>query len=133
MNNLTGKILNVISDEHMSIVEMNVDGDVLKTIIIETPATALFLKEGTGINILFKETEVSIAKDFSGMISLQNKIKCSVKEIQKGKLLSKIVLDFNGKEICSVITSGAVEQLKLKANDEVLALIKTNEIIVAPL
>lgn len=133
MNNLLGEIVAIKSDEHFSIVEMSVDGTVFKSIIIETPDTVPFLRTGNQINIMFKESEVSIAKDFKGRISLQNKIPCSIKGIEKGKLLSKIILDFNTKKIVSIITTGAVEQLQLKENDTVLALVKTNEVILAPI
>lgn len=132
MNKLTGIIRNVKSDTHMSIVEMEVKDTCLKTIVIETPSTAPFLQEGNAINVLFKETEVSIAKNHSGGISLQNKLECRITNIQKGKLLSKITLDFRGNDISSIITSAAVEQLALNVNDHVTALIKTNEIIIAP-
>ena len=132
MNNLVGEISNIKSDEHFSIVEMNVDGTIFKSIIIETPDTVPFLKAGNRISIMFKESEVSIAKDLKGRISLQNKIPCIIKGIEKGILLSKIILDFNKKKIVSVITTGAVEQLDLKENDNVLALVKTNEVILAP-
>ncbi len=132
MNKLTGKIKNILSDNHLSIIEIIVFNDILKTIIIETPGSAEFLTNGNEINILFKETEVSLAKEFSGKISLQNKLECIVEKINKGKLLSDIQLDYKGNRIISIITSAAVEQLDLKNGDKVLALIKTNEIIIAP-
>ena len=117
----------------MSVIEMDVEGNVFKTIIIETPETVPFLKEGYPVNLMFKESEVSIGKDLSGGISLQNRIPCTIKEIKSGKLLSKITLECKGNTINSIITAAAVVQLGLKVNDNVLALIKTNEIIVAPL
>lgn len=132
MNKLKGIISQVVSDDHMSIVEMKVGDVTLKTIVIETPASAPFLKPGNEINILFKETEVSIATNYSGKISLQNKLNCKIKAINKGRLLSMISLDFKGTDISSVITSAAVEQLDLKIDDEVTALVKTNEIIISP-
>ncbi|HED06768.1 MAG TPA: tobe domain protein [Ignavibacteria bacterium] len=132
MNVLIGKIEKVNSNDYMSIIEMSANNELLKTIVIETPSTAPFLKTGNKIKIMFKETEVSLAKNFSGGISLQNKLKCNIKEIKKGKLLSNILLDFKGIEITSIITSSAVDQLKLKTNDTVTALIKTNEIIISP-
>ncbi len=133
MNSLIGKITSVKSDERMSVIEMDVNGNVFKTIIIETPETVTFLKEGHPVNLMFKESEVSIGKNLSGGISLQNRILCMIKEIKSGKLLSKITLECKGSTINSIITAAAAVQLELKVNDEVLALIKTNEIIVAPL
>lgn len=125
--------MDVKSDEHFSLVEMEVNGITIKSIIIETAGSVPFLKTNSSVNIMFKETEVSIAKNLSGKISMQNKLPCSIKKIEKGKLLSKISLDCKGNKIISIITSAAVEQLELSRNDEVLALIKTNEVILAPL
>lgn len=132
MNKLNGKISSVKSDDHMSIIEIDVLGDRFKTIIIETSSTVNFLNHGTPVNLLFKETEVGLAKDLSGHISLQNKINCTVKAVKKGRLLSSISLNYKGTGISSVITSAAVEQLDLREGDIVSALIKTNEIILAP-
>lgn len=133
MNSLKGIIRSIKSDEHFSIVEIDSNGNIFKSVIIETADSAPFLKTGSVIKIMFKETEVSIAKNFSGMISMQNKMPCTIKEIIKGKLLSKLILEFNNEKIVSIITSGAVEQLNLSENEEVLALVKTNEITLAPL
>ncbi len=133
MNKLVGHIKAIKHDDHMSIVEMEISGYTFKTIIIETPSTASFLYNRAPVNIMFKETEVSIAKDFNGRISLQNKIACVVKKIIKGTLLSKILLNFDGNEIISIITTAAAEQLELIEGDNVTALIKTNEIIIAPI
>jgi len=132
MNKLTGVITKVDCDDHLSIVEVDVHGQRMKSIVIETPESAPFLKTGSEIEVIFKETEVSIAKDFSGGISLQNKMGCRIKSIQQGKLLSRILLDFKGFEVISIITSAAVHQLELKADDQVTALVKTNEIMIAP-
>jgi molybdopterin-binding protein len=132
MNSLKGIIKSIKSDEHFSIIEIDSNGNTFKSIIIETADSAPFLKKGSDIKIMFKETEVSIAKNFSGMISMQNKMHCIIKEITKGKLLSKLILDFNDEKIVSIITSGAVEQLNLQVNDNVTALVKTNEVTLAP-
>ncbi|MGA7837199.1 MAG: TOBE domain-containing protein [Ignavibacteriaceae bacterium] len=132
MNSLAGIITEIRSDEHFSIVEIDANGNTFKSVIIETPETAPFLKTGSSIKIMFKETEVTVAKNFSGQISLQNKMPCLIKGIVKGKLLSKLILNFNNKKIVSIITTGSVDRLNLKENDEVLALVKTNEITLAP-
>lgn len=132
MNKLSGKIINIKSDDHLSIIELQVGSDIFKSIVIETLETAPFLKKDANVNALFKETEVSIAKNLSGRISLQNKMKCTIKDIKKGKLLSQLTLDYNGNNIFSIITAAAVEQLELKKGDEVLALVKTNEVMITP-
>ena len=56
------------------------------------------------------------------------------KKNKGGKLLSELMLNFAGKgpeqeyEIRSIITREACEQLELKENDKIIALIKTNEV-----
>ena len=128
MNELSGRITSVESSEDMSIVEVDVSGDRFCTIILETPATASYLKIGTEITLLFKETEVSIAKSLSGFISLRNRIPSQVKSIEKSPLLSKVVLNYKDREIVSIITTSSVKRLDLKEGDFVEWLVKTNEI-----
>ncbi len=132
MNRLSGKITVIKSNGHLSLVEISIKDDLFKSIIIETQESAPFLKAGIPINIMFKETEVSVAKELSGRISLQNKIDCTIENIERGELLSKVILNYKGSVVVSVITTGAVEQLELSPGDKVKALIKTNEMIITP-
>jgi len=128
MNRLKGRIKNLESSEMMSIVEVDVDGDIFSAVVLETPGSAAYLKEGKPIDIVFKETEVSIGKGLTGMISLRNRIKAKIKSIERGSLMSKIILDYKQRDIVSVITTGSVQRLRLQAGDEVEWLVKTNEV-----
>ncbi len=132
MNILAGKIRSIKTNGSLSLVEILINEDIFKSIIIETPESVPFLRDGEPINVMFKETEVSLAKDLAGIISLQNRIDCTVRQIEKGELLSKVILDYNGRTVISVITSGAAEQMNLREGDKVKALIKTNEVVIAP-
>ena len=128
MNKLTGKIILIVSSPHMSMVDVDVDGDVFSSIVLETPATGSYLKEGVEITLLFKETEVSIGKNLSGMISLRNRFKARVKGVEKSDILSKISLEYRSKKIVSIISTRSVDKLGLMAGDEVEWLVKTNEV-----
>ena len=128
MNELSGRITSVESSEDMSIVEVDVSGDRFCSIILETPVTASYLRKGEEIILFFKETEVSIAKNLSGLISLRNRIPSQVKSIEKSPLLSKVILNYKGREIVSIITTSSVTRLDLKEGDFVEWLVKTNEI-----
>lgn len=130
MNKLQGKIMNIESSEHISIVDIDVEGDLFSSIIIETPETADYLRIGNEVFMLFKETEVSIGKDLSGNLSLRNRLKSKIKTIEKGIVLTKIILDYKGKDIISVITTRSTNKLDLKVGDEVQGLIKANEVII---
>lgn len=129
MNIIKGKIDIIESYDSLSLVRMKAGDFHFTTIVIETPETADYLTPGGKINILFKETEVLICRKPCPQISLQNRIEGSIKEIRRGKLLSQITLSTGIGEVRSIITSHAVRQLDLKEQDIVIAMIKTNEIM----
>lgn len=131
MNILKGHIQEIRVNGDLSIVRVNVEGSVFSTIVIDTPETASFLKLNNEVKIIFKETEVIIGVgDMSG-ISLRNKIVGTVRKIDADILLSKLTLTTSFGEISSIITSNAVEQLKIKLGMEVTAMVKTNELILS--
>lgn len=128
MNKLKATIVNIESSEHISLVDLQTNGDIFSCVIIETAETADYLKTGNEVFILFKETEVSIGKNLSGEISLRNRIHATVKQINKGVVLSSLLLDYKGIEIGSVITTRSANNLQLKAGDAVVGLVKANEV-----
>jgi molybdate transport system regulatory protein len=131
MNILKGHIAEIKVNGDLSIVRVNVAGSIFSTIVIDTPETASFLKLSNEVKIIFKETEVIIGVgDMSG-ISLRNKIVGTVSRIDADILLSKLTLTTSLGEISSIITSNAVEQLKIKLGMEVTAMVKTNELILS--
>ena len=99
---------------------------------IDTPTSADYLKVGKQVDIIFKETEVIIATGTALKISLQNRFKGPVKRIETGELLSKVVVSSAAGDITSIITTNAVQQLELETGVEVTALVKTNEVMLAP-
>ena len=128
MNKLIGSIVLIQSSSHMSMVDIDVEGDVFSSIVLETPTSAAYLKQGNAIALLFKETEVSIAKNLSGLISLRNRFKARIKAIEKSDLLSKIILDYKGRELVSIISTRSTQKLGLTVGDEIEWLVKTNEV-----
>jgi len=133
MNTLTGKITKIETEGHLSLVSVNVGDLILKSIVIETPATVSYLKIGNRINLLFKETEVVISKHPDVLISLQNQIPCKITRIENGKLLCKLDLQFQKHNLTSIITSNAVKNLALNVDDDVTAMVKTNEMMLSEL
>ncbi len=63
-------------------------------------------------------------------ISGRNKLAATVKEIVRGAVMAKVVMDFKGTELVSVITVDSVDDLGLKVGDEVTALVKSTEMMV---
>lgn len=63
-------------------------------------------------------------------ISGRNKLQATVKEVVKGAVMAKVVLDYKGDELVSVVTVDSVEDLDLKPGDKVTALVKATEMMV---
>lgn len=63
-------------------------------------------------------------------ISGRNKLQATVKEIVKGGVMAKIVMDYKGDELIAVITVDSAEELDLKPGDAVTALVKSTEMMV---
>jgi molybdate transport system regulatory protein len=82
---------------------------------------------GMPVNLLFKDTEVSLGKHLSGLISMRNRLPGTITAIETGRLLSRVVLDVDGAVVAAVITSGSCARLALAVGDQVEALIKANE------
>jgi len=130
MNILPGAIQNIQTHGNLTLVKVNVSGLVFTTIIIETPDTVSYLKEGTKIKVMFKDTQVNTRRN-DPIISLQNRIPAIITDINHGQLLSQITLQYLNHSIGSIITSNAVRQLQLSIGEEVVAMIKTNEIMLS--
>ncbi|KIO54599.1 TOBE domain-containing protein [Flavobacterium hibernum] len=128
MNILTGTISKIQSHEGISLIKVRSSNVIFSSIVLDTPETAHYLQVEREVRIIFKETEVIISKDLKANISIQNQLSCRIESIKKGVILSQINLMHEDQIIKSIITSNACEQLDLKENDSVMALIKTNEV-----
>jgi molybdopterin-binding protein len=62
--------------------------------------------------------------------SIRNELPGTVKTIISDKVLSEVVIETGIGEIASVITTSSVEQMGLKIDDEVFALIKATNVSV---
>ena len=132
MNKLRGEIVEIETADCISMVNLDINGIKFCSIIIETPETVDYLKIGNEVDIVFKETEVSIAKKLYSNISLSNKLPVKIKQIIKGKILSELVTTYNETQISSIIPTHFVDRKELKIGDEVYAMIKSNEIMIMP-
>ena len=132
MNTLIGTIVSIQSSPEISIVEVDASGDIFSSIVLETPATAAYLRVGSKVEIIFKETEVAIAKDLSGLISLRNRFKARIQRLEKYELLTTVFLEYKTVTVSSIISSKSADRLDLKEGDQVEWLVKTNEVSLCP-
>jgi len=128
MNRLKGVIKAIATEKDISLVTVAAAGEIFSALVIDTPQTAAYLKPNQEINMVFKETEMSIGKNVSGGLSLRNRFAATILEINAGEILSSINLDFKGHLLCAIITTQSVTDLKLAVGDNVVGLVKTNEV-----
>ncbi len=128
MNTLTGNITQILQSGAILLVDVDVDGQCFSALLIESIKRPAWLYNGNTIDLLFKETEVSLARDLKGLISIRNRMMCTVIRVESGELLSKITLQFQKNSVVSVITTRAVNSLNISPGDEIEAMVKANEI-----
>lgn len=128
MNKLSGKISAIAHNSHMSLVDVTVGEVMFSATLLETPETAPYLQVGEKVTLLFKETEVSLAKNLTGELSLRNRFFVTVKAIQRGDIMSAIQLVYGDQLLTSVITTRGMNRLQLVIGEQVEALVKANEI-----
>jgi len=132
MNSLEGHIKEVRVNGSLSLVTVALSDQILfKAIVIETPETASYLTAGHLVKVLFKETEVIIGKDIKHLISLQNQLRGVIRRIERGLLLSNILINTPVGDISSIITTNALDHLSLEEELIVCAMVKTNEIMLS--
>ncbi|MEO1263323.1 MAG: TOBE domain-containing protein [Bacteroidota bacterium] len=131
MNILKGIVKSVEVNGSLSLVRTEIAEITLTAIVVDTPETAPYLKEGHLVKVIFKETEVIIGKGTQHQISLRNKLPGRIIKIETDNLLSKVVVETAVGKIASIITSNAVKNLPLQPGEEVTAMIKTNEMMLS--
>lgn len=131
MNSVSGKISAIQTSGSLSLIHIEAATFQLTSILIDTPATLPILKIGNPVKAIIKETEVAIGLEEKQKISFQNQLPGTIKSMESSELLTKIVIQIGTEEISSIITTKAVETLGLAEDMFVVALIKTNEIMIS--
>ena len=127
MNRLQGNVVAWETSGDLCLVEVEVAGARITSLVLESPETAGFAA-GKPVTVLFKESEVSLAASPTAGISIRNRLPCVVTAVVEGKILSHVVLDYRGHRLHSLITTHALRELALAQGREVTALIKSTEV-----
>ncbi len=128
MNKLTGTIRQIQTSGAIMLVDIDVEGHGFSAMLIESALHPEWLVVGNAVDVVFKETEVSLGKNITGKISLRNRMKGVVEKITRGELLSMVSVSFKGYSITSAITTRAVDSLEIVVGEEIEAMVKSNEI-----
>ncbi len=125
MNQIRAFVHDIKSVENLNIVSFDANYHALTMMSLDL---AKGLKKGVEVILSAKATSVAIAKNISGDLSYSNQLKVTIKAINRGKLLTLLVLEFDGLLLESIITTASHQRMELKVNDEVVALIKSSDL-----
>lgn len=132
MNRLPGRISAIDVHGSIALVEAEVGEQRFTAMLVGAGDEVAAWPIGMPVTLLFKETEVSLAKNLSGSISMRNRIVAVVTSIDRGTLLTRVTLAFDRHAIGSIITTRSSDALALAIGDTVEALVKTNEMSLMP-
>ncbi len=131
MSKLIATVKNIESVDELNIVTFICNDETLKMMSLDLNDT---VQIGKRVVLACKPTSVALAKptmdhnEFSEMLSYANQIKVKIVSMDVGQLLSSIKLQFGDFFLESIMTSASVQRMNLNENDELLALIKANEL-----
>jgi len=63
-------------------------------------------------------------------LSARNQLRGRIKDVKLGNVMAHIVVEVGDNEIESVITRRSAEEMNLKAGDDVVAVIKSTEVMI---
>lgn len=131
MNRLPGRISGVEVCGSIALVDVMVGERRYTATLLGVSDEATAWEPGTPAVLLFKETEVALAKNLTGLISLRNRMKGVVTALEHGQVLSKVIFNVDGHAISAVITTRSSKLLQLAVGDEIEGLVKANEMNVS--
>lgn len=130
-NRLPATITGIKKGKLNAHVNLEWEGIPLSIIITSTSCDEMKLEEGDEIEALFKASNVIIAKGLSGKLSARNILPGRIIEIKEGFPLALVTLDASGHRIAAELTVSSVKDMALEVGEEVEAVIKSSELILA--
>lgn len=130
MNTITGIIQEISSHQDLTSTKVKVGSSDFEVLTIQSESAFPNQRIGDTVDLLFKETEVILGKG-AQLNSLPNQVEGKVQSIELGRILSKVVLQSDIGIITAIVPSSSLQRLELKTGDLVIAMVKTNEMMIS--
>ena len=125
MSQFIATIKKIQSIDNLNIVEFEFDGLTLKMMSLDLNDD---VKIGKKVKLSVKPSNISIAKNLSGEISLSNKIVATIQNLENGQLLTSVILKINDTLLESIITVDSSKRMNLQIGEVVTILIKASNL-----
>lgn len=130
-NRLSAEIISIKKGKLNAHIALKWQNIPISVVITSTSVDELALSESDNVDVLFKASDVILAKGLTGSISARNILPGKIREIKRGFPLAVVILDLLGQELSAELTTSSVDEMKLSPGDEVEAVIKSSELILA--
>ena len=125
MSQLVATIKKINSIDNLNIVEFDFHGLTLKMMSLDLNADVQVSKK---VKLSVKPTNISIAKNLIGEISLSNQIVATIENLENGQLLSSVSLKVHNTLLDSIITVDSSKRMNLQIGEVVTILIKASNL-----
>ena len=125
MSQLVATIKKINSVDNLNIVEFDFNGLTLKMMSLDLNDD---VKIGKKVELSVKPTNISIAKNLIGEISLSNQIVATIENLENGQLLSSVSLKVHNTLLESIITVDSSKRMNLQIGEVVTILIKASNL-----
>jgi molybdate transport system regulatory protein len=132
-NQFVGTIESVTAGPAMAAVHVRLTGGPDVTAAITTDAaTDLNLAVGSAVRVLITSTEVSVAVDPVGRVSIRNQLPGTVQSVDHGAAMTVMKIELaGGGVLTSAITRESAQDLGLDPGQSVTALVKSTDVALA--
>jgi molybdopterin-binding protein len=100
-------------------------------VITSSAVDDMKLEAGDAVDVIFKASDVIVAKGLSGQISARNIMRGSISDIREGFPLALVTIDTGEDKVSAELTVSSLKDMGLETGDEVDAVIKSSELILA--
>ncbi len=125
MNSFVAKVKHIQNRDNLNIVNFTFGDSTLSMMSLGLTSK---LQVGSVVKLTVKATHITIAKEFSGLISDANILQAKIVAVDNGELLSSVKLLLQGIEIESIITSEVSQKMNLQKDDNVTIFISPSEL-----
>ena len=125
MSQLVATIKKINSVDNLNIVEFDFNGLTLKMMSLDLNDD---VKIGKKVELSVKPSNISIAKNLIGEISLSNQIAATIQSLENGQLLTSVILKINDTLLESIITVDSSKRMNLQIGEVVTILIKASNL-----
>ena len=127
MSQIIATIKNIRNIDSLNIVEFGFYNHTLKMVSLNLNKEITLNKK---VELSIKPTNILIAKNLQGEISISNQLKAKIVKVENGELLSSILLKIEDTILESIITVDSSKNMNLVKDEEVLILIKASDLFI---